>query len=323
MPSVDRSARLLFLACDDRSGSTVTERCLAGVPEICSLGEVHNLSAYVHDERSFFDPPYEMLCTCGARVSECSFWSSVGSRLSVPLDRLKLRVDFPRRTGLGSYIDRARWRAEEWAKNSDGRLIQNPLWHRTMGYDELARQYWELYDAAAEVSGCPVVVDSSKWPLRFNYLARAHPERMSILLMYRSPFAVVYSKMRHTGVSPELAGRRWLAFAQQMERFAEALPRAQVFRLFYEEFCASPEESLTSILQALGLRHEVRLGQPMDITHLHHIGGSPSKFDDNRTKIELDEVYRTEMDADARRTVESIAGSFWAELCSKYGIRSE
>jgi hypothetical protein len=123
-----------------------------------------------------------------------------------------------------------------------------------MGYNELSENYWHLYEAAAEVSGRSIVVDSSKWPLRFNYLAKNDDCRLHLLLMYRSPWAVVHSKIRQTAVSPERALARWFNYANQMERFAAQIPEARVFRLFYEEFCESPQTMLGDVLSALGLR---------------------------------------------------------------------
>lgn len=317
------ATRVIYIACDDRSGSTVTERCLAGIPGICSLGEVHNLPAYIHNDRSFFDPPYEMRCTCGELVRDCDFWSAVASYFGAPFDTLKLRVDFPRRAGLLDYLDRARWRLEELSKNSNGRWMTGALWHHLMGYNALACSYWRLYDAAAAVSGASIVVDSSKWPLRFNYLSRVRPQYLNLLLMYRNPYGVVFSKMRHTGVSPQVAAYRWLNFSQQMELFSQRLPEKQVLRVFYGQFCRSPEATLNRMLERFDVSAKVQTEQLLDVSKLHQLGGSPSKFDNSRTKISVDETYRVEMDKGDRKVVDQIAGDYWRSLCRRNGVDSD
>ncbi len=89
-------------------------------------------------------------CGCGATFSECSFWSDVGARAFGGFDTLDI----------GDVLD-LKASVDEWERvgilaleAASGRRSPH-----TERYLDLLRS---LYRAAAEVSGCDVIVDSSK-----------------------------------------------------------------------------------------------------------------------------------------------------------------
>ena len=65
-------ARVLYLGGLGRSGTTLVERLLGELPNVCALGEVVHLwqRDIVDDER----------CGCGESFSRCAFWTAVGKR---------------------------------------------------------------------------------------------------------------------------------------------------------------------------------------------------------------------------------------------------
>ncbi len=63
---------VVYLGGFGRSGSTLLERVLGGIPGWTNVGELVDLPRSVH--------PHNELCGCGRDFSDCSFWSEVGRR---------------------------------------------------------------------------------------------------------------------------------------------------------------------------------------------------------------------------------------------------
>src|SRR3954453_3027262 len=63
----------LFIAGSGRSGSTLVERILGGIPGTVNVGELLDLPRRV--------APRDERCGCGEVFSACPFWTAVGERL--------------------------------------------------------------------------------------------------------------------------------------------------------------------------------------------------------------------------------------------------
>ncbi len=68
------------------------------------------------------------------------------------------------------------------------------------------------------------------------------------------------------------------------------VPETQVFRLTYEAMCQDMEGTMRRVYQFLGLT-ESTAPLSRTLAGLHHISGSPSKFDHERQTIRLDESW--------------------------------
>ena len=72
--------RVLLIVGSGRSGSTLFERALGGVPGVAALGEmVHMWDRAVRDDE---------LCACGQPFGNCPFWTAVGRRAFGGWDRV-------------------------------------------------------------------------------------------------------------------------------------------------------------------------------------------------------------------------------------------
>ncbi len=89
-------------------------------------------------------------CGCGESFSGCPFWRDVGAAAFGGWDQL----DVERVAALRASVDRTRHIP----------LLAAPALHSAIRRDlaEYLGYYARVYSAIAEVSGCPVVVDSSK-----------------------------------------------------------------------------------------------------------------------------------------------------------------
>ena len=225
--------RVLYVAGYGRSGSTVLDMLLGNHPDVFGAGELVNLFAPAGLERG--------ICSCGEPVhGGCLFWAEV-----------------MRRTGIGP--------AEMPALHRVTRALEGPAGSLRERLDPGARarygQAWEaVFEAIHQVSGRPLVVDSSKTspgmsrrPNTLRVLARRHTQ---VLHLVRDPRAVALSRSRGDNrlleqgrIEPRSMLRTtigWLA-----ANAAAQLHRGSGLRLRYEDLVAAPETAVAEICARL------------------------------------------------------------------------
>lgn len=273
---------------DVRSGSTLLDQCLGAHPQIASLGEVHWLPAYVSQDRKLYDPEHPLVCSCGRAVAECPFWRGVAAQLGRPLGSLRLHSKHET-DGTGRRAAPSRtWPARQLLRHFPV-LFRNGAVRGLLGGQALARESIALFDAVAKATGRPLCVDSSKSPLRFRSVHALQPDRTFAIVLSRDYRAVVHSKMKR-GARLAVAAAGWRRKMQQIAELTDDLPPDRVYRLKYEELCEDPRLHLSRLCSFLGVEFaEAMVERPSD--DVHHIGGSPSKFDPSRTRIELDRSH--------------------------------
>ena len=281
-----RRTSILVLS-DNRSGSTLLDQCLGAHPNIVSIGEVHWLRAYVHQDRTIYNPAHPLVCSCGETVDDCPFWSAVAEELGRPLDTLRLDLRMVPRTpsadgGLASRIQELPRRAvSRWPDVFLHYAIQGAFSASAVARDTIA-----LFDAICRVTGREYCVDSSKSAFRYRALYEADPARTLAVILVRDYRAVVHSKIKH-GNSLEAAARGWHSKMRQIEALTRDVPATRKFQLRYEFFCENPEVELTRLCDFIGVDFSSSMLQRPS-HDVHHIGGSPSKFDPERARIALD-----------------------------------
>ena len=283
----------IFILSDVRSGSTLLDQCLGAHPEIVSLGEVHWLRAYVTEDRTVYDPAHSLVCSCGVRVADCPFWTAVAARLGRPLESLRLT------SGVGRFL-----------RNFPA-LYRFEVVRKHFGADELARDLAALYDSVAAVTGCRYCVDSSKSSFSFRALHAADPLRARAVILTRDYRGVIHSRMKR-GKPMRAAALGWKRKMVEIDVLTRDLG-AEVCLLRYEAFCEDPRRELERVCRFLGVDFaDSMLSRPT--IDVHHIGGSPSKFDSSLTRIVLDRSYEDRFgEAELefmRRTVGTTAGKW-------------
>jgi hypothetical protein len=164
-----------------------------------------------------------------------------------------------------------------------------------------------LFDAIAEVAGVDYVVDSSKGAYRYRALYNFASSRVFGIVLVRDYRGVVYSKMKR-GRGLEATAKEWAARLNQIEMLTRGIPDDRLLRVKYESLCRDPRAELTQICDFLGLDFaDTMLCRPAD--EVHHIGGSPSKFDPGRRAIRLDESYREKFTDQQLSKMREIVGS--------------
>lgn len=286
--------RVLFIGGLGRSGSTLLERTLCELPGVCSLGETVHLwqRGLIDDER----------CGCGEPFSRCPFWQSVGDTAFGGWGAF----DVAGFHGLKDSVDRTRF-VPVLARRS----LRYDLRGRVTDYDAF---YARLYDAARAVSGCDLLVDSSKHISLACCLRWSAEIDLRVLHVVRDARAVAYSWSKTVSRPEAVEGSaegaymaRWSAGKTAMHWNAQnlgfgALARRGVptLRVRYEDFMRAPLATLRQVAVFAGLNEAVPLplGEDagevtVDLTPNHQVAGNPMRFRTGRIALRADEAWKT------------------------------
>lgn len=293
---MDEPTRVLLIVGMGRSGSTMIERALAGVPGVVGLGEVVHLW-----ERGIRD---DELCACGSPFSYCEFWRSVGNRAFGGWSNLD--------------VDRV---IEQQGEVVRTRYVPRMLAGRgpsgwSSARRELTERHLDVLRAAREVSGARVVVDSSKLPA-YAAMLSAGTVDLRLVEVVRDPRGVAYS-LRKTVRRPEVtdgsdimhrsglvsSSAWWSAFdvlGRMLDRSSDRMTTVR-----YEDFVTDPAGTLARICEFAGLPGADLShvdGERLHLLPNHQIAGNPVRFESGTTTIRADEEWRSGLTAREQRTV--------------------
>ncbi|MDP9241327.1 MAG: sulfotransferase [Actinomycetota bacterium] len=173
---------VLYIGGVARSGSTLLDLMLGQMTGHCDVGELF----YVWSggvERN-------LLCSCGQHFADCPFWTDVGKRAFGGWDQ----------------VDPAQFRALQASVDATSRIPMIlaaaglPRFRRRL--DSYTATMVALYRAVAEVSGAPVVVDSTKRPSLAFILRRAPDIDLRVVQLVRDPRGVAYSWTKAVALPP-------------------------------------------------------------------------------------------------------------------------
>ena len=287
--------KVLFIAGGGRSGSTILHNVLGQVDGFAAFGELRYIWG-----RGVLN---NQLCGCGVRFANCPFWREVTSQ------------------AFGSDIDET-FAHEMLALTESFRVHNLPL----MAYGRTRRRelqrlatYIErldrLYRAIQSVSGCRVIVDSSKNP-SYGYLLREMRSVEPYFLHFvrdARPVAHSWGKYKEfePGVpmarkQPTASALQWLARNAMAELF---LPRdaSHWMQIRYEDLTQQPRDNVQSIVRWLDedvaelpfvTQHEAHLNEPN-----HSVFGNSVRFRSGPVTLRRDESWRQEMRPRDRRVV--------------------
>jgi hypothetical protein len=297
----DQRVKLLYVAGEGRSGSTILGLILGQVEGFFSVGELY----YIWD-RGLIE---NRLCSCGVNFSECPVWGRILSHAFGGSDRIDAveLLDLRRRDLRNRHIMFAPTR-----KSVQARVEQMGEYKGTLE---------KLYHAVRSVSRGRVIVDSSKEPAYGQVLQDIPSIDLYVLHLVRDSRAVAYSwafrrkpKMAdwnlndlmvpHGSIETSLF---WLGGNLAIERFLRRNPE-RYMRLRYEDFVEKPLDSVESILRFLGEEAESPFvnEREVSLTVSHTFSGNPDRFHSGTVKIKSDEEWKRKMGRGRQATVTAI-----------------
>jgi hypothetical protein len=306
--------RVLYLGGLGRSGTTLLERLLGELPDVCSVGEVVHMwqRGVVEGE----------LCGCGEPFGSCPFWRQVGEVAFGSWSGLDVR----RIAELRSAVDRNRYIP----------LLSSPLLPRSLrsDRDKYVEYYLRIYSAIADVSNCSTVVDSSKHA-SLAFCLRSHAELdLRVIHVVRDSRAVAFSWTQAvsrpdassssfmTTYKPAAAAAHWNTQNAALQLLAaKGVP---TLRVRYEDLVAAPALTLAGIADfagiatpgsALGFLGADKGHRWAALSAAHTASGNPMRFTTGKIDIRSDERWRAAMPAGQRHTVTALT----FPLLTRYG----
>jgi hypothetical protein len=292
--SVRQHKKILFIGGSGRSGSTLLEEVLNQVEGMFGVGELNFIwsKGYRTNQR----------CTCGEYFRDCSFWSELDEQVFEGLDDseveqvLSLQQDLNKRLNIPLRLF-----------NCD---VLNTYKSKA---EELRTYYRRILEGIFELSGCEVLIDSSKSPLQALFLSEIEGYDFHLVHLVRDSRAVANSWQRKK--------RRW-----EVDWKEEYMPQFSLtksatnwnykngifhllqdrfpsyIRLRYEDFVNSPKKVLQRIISQVGesgRRLNFIEGSKVRLTekNYHSISGNPSRFRSDDITLQMDDEWKTNFDS--------------------------
>ena len=303
--------RVLFLGGLGRSGTTILERVLGELPGAVSAGELVHLwqRGVLDDER----------CGCGEAFSRCPFWTEVGARAYGGWDRAAAQ----RMIELHDRVDRTR--------HVPRVALPRLLGRRRAALEEYQRTFAALHHAIAAVSGCPVVIDSSKHPSLAYCLAGAPGVDLRVLHVVRDSRGVAYSWTKEvrrpesagsedlmTRYSPWTSSMLWNGHNVALSVLRRLGTTGRLLR--YEDFVADPRGTVAGVADFAGLPSDAASldffdGRSVVLAASHTVAGNPVRFRTGPMELRRDDDWREQLPAPRRRLVSLLT----LPLLTRYG----
>lgn len=306
-----RDTTVLFIGGIGRSGSTLLEQALAGIPGVLALGEVvHLWQRGIRDDEN---------CACGQPFSACEFWREVGRRAFGGWQRVDV-----------SEVHRLRDRVDHVRKVPA--MVLPVMTARVRGdRAAYAHYYRRVYWAAADVAGATVVVDSSKQASMPHILAGQPGIDLRLLHCVRDARAVCYAwtktverpDRRGSTVYMDRYSEREMAMMWGAHNAAMDLTRhwdVPRSRMRYEDLVADLGGAVRLALETVGLEvcpeSLAHIGpDSLTMSQTHTVAGNPMRFGTGVVPVRRDDEWQARMPTGRRRMVTALT---WP-LLARYG----
>lgn len=305
--------KIVYIAGNGRSGSTLLARMLGQIDGFESIGELKHIWL-----RNFQE---NQLCGCGTPFQYCPFWTTVIDEAFGGMQA----VDGTAMRSLQMSVDRNRFIPQiKWAP-SDSAFGQ-----QRQAYEEVLSR---LYAAISHAADSRIIVDSSKEVSTLFLLDRLPGIELYVVHLLRDSRGVAYSWSRKK-VRPEITDRvvymhvhspfktaqRWLGWNSAIEAGFAGRGKPHYLRLRYEDIVNDPAAAVREIVTVAGHPQadlSFITGSEVHFTRTDHtVAGNPNRFQQGTSvAIRFDEAWKEKMSAGDRRVVTAVT---WP-LLVKYG----
>ncbi len=285
--SIKMKPKVIYIAGEGRSGSTLLERILGQHPKIFAAGEL----IYIW-ERSFIE---NQLCSCNKSFYDCEIWKGIilNFRKKVPNMNPSEIIDaFMSTSRIRHYFFKKDFNKTKYAQFING-------------------IYTNLYTAILETVNREFIVDSSKQPV-FAHILKENPNlELYILHIVRDPRAVAYSWQKKK-VRPEIKNK-----VEYMPRYSPIRTaiswnvvnkisfdlskesNVQYLLVRYEDLVSNPKEVLKKIYSFLNLEDNLESlfldEKTILLSQNHTVAGNPMRFKTGEIKLSPDEKWKFSM----------------------------
>jgi hypothetical protein len=267
-----------------RNGSTLIGNILNEVSGVFHAGELYFLW------KNAFGNGSNTSCGCGENLTRCPVWSKVIAAEIPPGHQAETHAREIVHRQLAAVRTRHTWRVLKQGAHS-------------AALREYVAMMSRSYRAIADVTGCRIIVDSSKLPVEAALLL--HVEGISPLYLHlmRDPRAVAHSwtktKQYVVPMSAVRSAAYWLGFHLASGAIVRRSPGRSMF-LRYEDFIAEPAHWVGKLLQLAGTDRSANpvSGRNVMLGGNHTVTGNPDRFRKGPTLIRADDsAWRADLSA--------------------------
>jgi len=310
MPTAEREPlQIVFVTSSSRSGSTLLDILLGSMDGFLSTGELRHI--WIRGLQQ------DWICGCGQRFSRCDFWLEV---LKVAFGKLD-RKDVDRIVLLQKHLERTRNLVFSTLRSD---RVLSPA---ALEYQQVLRS---LYEATQQISGCNIIVDSSKLASHGYIVHRmvrdSDRHAFHSVHLIRDSRAVAYSwyKLLKNPDSRDLPGanlirsfrfaRGWTGSNLTSHLLSGKVDRATT--MFYEDLSSNPTRVFSGFLTEAGLLESGSLVRLDARPRSHHtVSGNPMRMSDKPLVIRPDLAWKTGLPGTIRWGVTALTFPFLV----KYG----
>jgi hypothetical protein len=215
---------------------------------IAALGEVHRLYMNLRVDTDAHK------CTCGVRVCDCQFWRAVDCSLremnpnAYERGILDLVTTDPKHVNIpdditGLNIEEAvssnyyRVKLSHMLLLLGSRRLFNLAavpFSSLQLINKIAHDSHLLYDAVRKSTGKPIVVDSTKTPLRLKSLYMLRPKEFKVINLVRDGRAVAFARTGRQGIGMSNAAKIWRSEQNKLKAVLLTIPKSKILRVHYE-----------------------------------------------------------------------------------------
>jgi hypothetical protein len=311
MKSQEEPLRVVYIAGVGRSGSTVLDSVLGNHPLIQSVGELSRLASDAWIQNFY--------CSCGKKAKECPFWAAVHDEWCSSNNNVSAQ----------EYVE---------LQNKVEQFRYWPFYARegqkkTQTFQMYAEQTLRVLKAIQKISGCPVIVDSSK-AIERAYVLSLMPEiDLRVIQLVRDPRGVVWSHKKafkkdlQSGLPRDIqphptwrAALYWSRLNLQADWLRRHLGPERALLVRYEDFMLQPLQELQKIGDFIGVdltdvQRVVDQGGKLYFDHT--IAGNRVRMK-GKLELKFDQDWKQNLSSKDRRITEILSG--W--LMARYGYKS-
>lgn len=291
--------KILYIAGESRSGSTILGQILGETPHFFFTGEILNIwRHYLINDRD---------CACGLPASQCEVWSNI---FHTAFNMETLNVEQMETWRLNSVRYRFAWKM---LLSIFKPQLKNDLKHYLKNIEN-------LYRAISQTTGAKIIVDSSKRPTYAFLLGLIPTVDVFIVHLVRDSRGVAYSWKKkkiqqHTignpvymrQFTPLRTAWRWNISNLLTELLLQK--SSNYLRVRYEDFVHDPTCELSKIFQLIGLsKNEIPTFKQKKIwlSANHGVWGNPSRFENGEIELLWDNEWQSQLPMKTQRVVKML-----------------